>query len=56
LKKQIKEEPCHENHPYHPLVLGTPWRNLLFVKIEPDEGMVGVGKTRPNSGAFQRVE
>lgn len=30
-----------------PLVLGTPWRDLMFVKVETDEGLVGVGETRP---------
>ena len=25
-----------------PLVLGTPWRNLIFLKVETDEGLVGV--------------
>jgi galactonate dehydratase len=30
-----------------PLVLGTPWRDLLFVKVETDEGLMGVGETRP---------
>lgn len=30
-----------------PLVMGTPWRDLLFVKVETDEGLVGVGETRP---------
>jgi galactonate dehydratase len=30
-----------------PLVLGTPWRDLLFVKVETDEGLVGFGETRP---------
>lgn len=30
-----------------PMVLGTPWRNLLFVKVETDEGLVGVGEARP---------
>lgn len=30
-----------------PLVLGTPWRDLLFVKVETDEGLIGVGETRP---------
>jgi len=29
-----------------PLVLGTAWRNLLFVKVETDEGLVGVGEAR----------
>ena len=29
-----------------PLVLGTEWRNLLFVKVETDEGIVGVGEAR----------
>lgn len=29
-----------------PLVLGTAWRNLTFVKVETDEGLVGVGETR----------
>jgi len=30
-----------------PLVMGTPWRNLVFVKVETDDGLVGVGETRP---------
>jgi galactonate dehydratase len=30
-----------------PLVLGTPWRDLLFVKVDTDEGLVGYGETRP---------
>jgi galactonate dehydratase len=30
-----------------PLVLGTPWRDLLFVKVETDEGLIGLGETRP---------
>lgn len=30
-----------------PLVMGTPWRELLFVKVETDEGLVGVGEARP---------
>lgn len=30
-----------------PLVLGTPWRNLLFVKVETDGGLVGAGESRP---------
>lgn len=30
-----------------PLVLGTPWRNLLFIKVETDEGLIGVGESRP---------
>jgi galactonate dehydratase len=29
-----------------PLVLGTPWRNLVFVKLETDEGIVGVSEAR----------
>ncbi len=29
-----------------PLVLGTVWRNLTFVKVETDEGLVGVGEVR----------
>lgn len=29
-----------------PLVLGTPWRNLVFVKVETDEGLVGVAEAR----------
>jgi galactonate dehydratase len=29
-----------------PLVLGTQWRNLLFVKVETDEGITGVGEVR----------
>jgi galactonate dehydratase len=29
-----------------PMVLGTPWRNLTFVKVETDEGITGVGEAR----------
>jgi galactonate dehydratase len=29
-----------------PLVMGTPWRNLSFVKVETDEGLTGVGEAR----------
>ena len=29
-----------------PLVLGTPWRNLVFLKLETDEGLVGVSEAR----------
>ena len=29
-----------------PLVMGTEWRNLTFVKVETDEGLVGVGEAR----------
>src|SRR5512138_2531922 len=29
-----------------PLVLGTVWRNLTFLKVETDEGLIGVGETR----------
>ena len=29
-----------------PLVLGTAWRNLTFVKVETDEGLTGVGEAR----------
>ena len=29
-----------------PLVLGTPWRNLTFLKVETDEGLAGVGEAR----------
>lgn len=29
-----------------PLVLGTPWRNLTFLKVETDDGLVGVGEAR----------
>lgn len=32
-----------------PLVLGTPWRNLTFVKLETDEGLYGVGEVRCNN-------
>ncbi|HPA17084.1 MAG TPA: mandelate racemase/muconate lactonizing enzyme family protein [Verrucomicrobiae bacterium] len=30
-----------------PMVLGTEWRNIVFVKVETDEGIVGVGESRP---------
>src|SRR6185295_2691564 len=29
-----------------PMVLGTPWRNLTYLKVETDEGLVGVSETR----------
>jgi galactonate dehydratase len=29
-----------------PMVLGTPWRNLLFLKVETDEGLVGISEGR----------
>lgn len=29
-----------------PLILGTVWRNLTYVKVETDEGLVGVGEVR----------
>jgi len=29
-----------------PLVLGTPWRNLTFLKVETDEGLVGYSEGR----------
>jgi galactonate dehydratase len=29
-----------------PLVLGTEWRNITFVKVETDEGLVGYGEAR----------
>lgn len=37
-----------------PLVLGTPWRNLTFVKVETDEGLVGVAEAR-NVGRTEAV-
>ncbi len=32
-----------------PLVLGTPWRNLTFVKVETDDGLYGLGEVRLNN-------
>jgi galactonate dehydratase len=32
-----------------PLVLGTPWRNLTFVKVETDTGLYGLGEVRLNN-------
>ena len=29
-----------------PMVLGTEWRNITYVKVETDEGLVGVGEAR----------
>ncbi len=29
-----------------PMVLGTPWRNLIFLKVETDEGLIGVSEAR----------
>ena len=31
------------------LVMGTSWRNLTFVKVETDEGLVGVSEVRMNN-------
>ena len=28
------------------MVLGTPWRNLTYIKIETDQGIVGIGEAR----------
>ena len=28
------------------MVLGTPWRNLTYIKIETDSGLVGIGEAR----------
>ncbi|MFM7583107.1 MAG: mandelate racemase/muconate lactonizing enzyme family protein, partial [Caldilinea sp.] len=30
-----------------PMVLGTQWRNLVILKVETDEGLVGLGESRP---------
>src|SRR2546428_2767449 len=27
-----------------PLVMGTSWRNLVFIKVRTDEGLVGIGE------------
>src|SRR5258707_14595600 len=32
-----------------PLVLGTPWRNLTFVKVDTDEGIYVLGEIRLNN-------
>ncbi len=32
-----------------PMVLGTPWRNLTFVKVETDAGIYGLGEVRLNN-------
>src|SRR5215813_6814209 len=32
-----------------PLILGTPWRNLTFVKVETDSGIYGLGEVRMNN-------
>ena len=32
------------------MVMGTPWRNLLFVKVETDDGLVGWAEARPVGG------
>lgn len=29
-----------------PLVLGTPWRNLIYLKVETDEGLTGCSEAR----------
>ena len=31
---------------FRTLVLGTPWRNLTYIKIETDQGIVGIGEAR----------
>lgn len=30
-----------------PLVLGTQWRNLVHIRVDTDEGLVGYGESRP---------
>jgi galactonate dehydratase len=30
-----------------PLVLGTRWRNLVILKVATDEGLIGLGESRP---------
>lgn len=30
-----------------PLVMSMPWRDLVFVKLETDDGLVGIGECRP---------
>ena len=32
-----------------PLIYGTEWRNIAFLKVETDEGLVGVGEARINN-------
>jgi len=27
-----------------PLVLGTSWRNIIFIRVRTDEGLVGIGE------------
>ncbi len=29
-----------------PMVMGTEWRNITFVKVETDEGLVGAADVR----------
>ncbi|MFA6111162.1 MAG: mandelate racemase/muconate lactonizing enzyme family protein [Candidatus Latescibacterota bacterium] len=31
---------------YHTLVLGTPWRNITYLVVETDAGLVGYGESR----------
>ena len=31
---------------FTPMVMGTPWRNLTFLKMKTDEGLVGVAEVR----------
>jgi galactonate dehydratase len=38
-----------------PMVMGTPWRNLLFVKVETDDGLVGWGEARPVGGVGPNI-
>ena len=35
------------------MVMGTPWRNLLFVKVETDDGLVGWRKRDPSAASDQ---
>ncbi len=30
-----------------PLVLGTSWREIVFLKVTTDEGLIGIGEARP---------
>jgi galactonate dehydratase len=39
---------------FHAYLVGNPWKNWLFVRLETDEGIQGIGEGSP--GQLERSE